>query len=876
MNPHVRATLGGLSLLSLAASGCADLDPIALNACGNQVLEASEDCDSSVSQALGQKLACGTPGTPGACRYVCSGTAECPSGWGCGADSICRSPSAELDTPIWTDLVEQPDGLACGDFDGDGHQDIVGRFPANLRWMWGDGTGTFVSGPTLTTAIATGALVSSNLDGDDRQDLVAPGAQGLEVWRGTSERQPVPVAYAPFPLGPQGARILPIRAPLVQPEAFVLALFPEAQTTGALLGSFADGQPYSSMTFKPPVSFEHLAQDVGLGDLDGDSTDDVAVAFIGTSTVHLLSPHFDLITAEWRVRELPSTQGIEVGSPKTCESCSGTQSGYQIDSGVRVADLDGDGALDLLISLTRQTKTKEPPEQGVAVALRTPGGGFAPPFLDDRFDSLAGQSITPGVESSTRVWPLALGRTAGTLLVVGANGVFELTTDTPSPQLCRIHSRMAPDPWTHAAIADVDGDGDLDVVAIADGRSNLSVLRRDIPSTGCAQINAFDEQPYSLPGLARGLALGRVRGNAGSDILVVTSPTPTSESSIFALWTNPWDWPEQAKLVTVLPTVEHVTTALARYPGWPVDAMEDVWVTTNDGTGTSGFGVLSSNAAGGLTSPFHLYHRTGSSTPKHGTPRSVLRGQFFEPSDEGGGHGLVALGQTAGSLPFAWPLPLRAHAQFPPLASAVPLRPQIDASFELDCSRFVSGDFDGDGRDEAVGLFGAPLCAGSSSGEAELGLVSGSFAGGSTFTRREGSLLSGPLVDAASADVDGDGISDLVLIEAARARVLWGGEAWLERDPTPVEIPGTTRAVTPLTVRGAGARARLVVATDQGLWAVSTTAGRELEVERVGDEVLDVIQSSDFDADGLEDVVGLSEGQLVALRALPRPPVGGP
>lgn len=348
MNPYVRATLGGLSLLSLAASGCADLDPLALNACGNQVLEAGEDCDSSVSQALGQKLACGTPGTPAACRYVCSGTAECPSGWGCGADSICRAPSAELDAPILTDLTEQSDGLACGDFDGDGHQDIVGRFPANLSWMWGDGTGTFASGPTFTTSIATGALLSSDLDGDDRHDLVAPGAQGLEVWRGTSERQPVPVAYAPFPLGPQGARILPIRAPLVQPEALVLALFPDGQATRALLGTFGDGKPYSSKEIDKGTGFEHLAEDVGLGDLDGDATDDVAFAFTGTSTVRLLSPHFDLITAEWQVRKQPGGGRVQFGSPKVCESCSSTESGYQIDAGVRLADLDGDGALDLL------------------------------------------------------------------------------------------------------------------------------------------------------------------------------------------------------------------------------------------------------------------------------------------------------------------------------------------------------------------------------------------------------------------------------------------------------------------------------------------------------------------------------------------------
>ena len=82
-------------LLALSAAACAELEALDPEACGNGVVEpqVGEDCDGRVDPALGEDLECGSEDAGGqACRYVCDG-AECPIGWTCEDDGICRAPS---------------------------------------------------------------------------------------------------------------------------------------------------------------------------------------------------------------------------------------------------------------------------------------------------------------------------------------------------------------------------------------------------------------------------------------------------------------------------------------------------------------------------------------------------------------------------------------------------------------------------------------------------------------------------------------------------------------------------------------------------------------------------------------------------------------
>lgn len=761
--------------------------------------------------------------------------------------------------------ADRPQDIACGDFDGDGRWDVAARFPTQVEWLWGDGKGRFATAALSNALISSGSLLGADLDDDHRADLVGPSAQGLEVWRGASERPPLPVAYSPFPLSAQGARVIPIRTTMLSPEALALALFADGPGSAALLATFADGRMHARTTLDDGHGIERIAPDVGVGDLTADGTDDVALAFVGTSTVRLYSPRLDLITAEWQLRALPGAEAVQVSAPKVCEGCSEATSGFTVDAGVALADLDDDGEKELLVSL------KGANGPAVAVARRAPGGGFAEPYLYDGFAPLAIDG--DGAASSGRAWPLALVPTGTPLLVVGANGIYELAKGT-APKLCRVHARSTPEPWTHAVVADLDGDQSLDVAAISAGKPFVDVQRRTAPS-GCGQNGAFNTRRYSLAEGAWNIESGNLRGNAGRDLVVVTGGKASAENALRTLWSDFGDWPQEPTLVARLEPVQDVAVGRSAHPGTQSDFLDDVWVTTNDKAGASGFGVLYSDGGQRLASPYALYHHSGSKAPKQGAPQSVLFGGFFGRGKKSSDLGLLVFGETTGAGPLLWPLALRAHAQFQPVANSVLLRSQIASDFTLDCARFAAGDFDGDGRDEVAGVFGPVLCGGGAPGEGPVGVVLGSFEGSADFTMRKGSLASKPLVLLTTADLDGDSLSDVVLLEAARVRVLWGDADWLEGAPADVELPELAVAASPLGVRAGGTRARLVIGTEQGLWTLSADRQRHLELVRVADGSFDALYGADVDGDGLDDLVALAETELATLRTLPSPTLGG-
>jgi hypothetical protein len=107
------APIAALALVSL--SGCAELPAISRDECGNGVVEAGEECDGE---------GCGIPGSPHACRYVCSAAQSCPPGHRCGADGLCRMPDGGFRGDR-RGLVGDSLGVAIGNVDGDPCDDLV-------------------------------------------------------------------------------------------------------------------------------------------------------------------------------------------------------------------------------------------------------------------------------------------------------------------------------------------------------------------------------------------------------------------------------------------------------------------------------------------------------------------------------------------------------------------------------------------------------------------------------------------------------------------------------------------------------------------------------------------------------------------------------
>ncbi|MDB4995836.1 MAG: hypothetical protein JWM74_3268, partial [Myxococcaceae bacterium] len=117
----------------VAAAGlvfsCTSLPDIAPTVCGNRVVDVdSEDCDevttaSAADATTAGKRRCGAPGTPAQCRILCTTSADCAGGWGCGLDGVCREPRGTFASSA--PITEEADDLALADFDGDGVSDIL-------------------------------------------------------------------------------------------------------------------------------------------------------------------------------------------------------------------------------------------------------------------------------------------------------------------------------------------------------------------------------------------------------------------------------------------------------------------------------------------------------------------------------------------------------------------------------------------------------------------------------------------------------------------------------------------------------------------------------------------------------------------------------
>ena len=103
----------GLALVLLV--GCQPLAAIPVGECGNGVVEPArgEDCDSFGHDG-GECSA--------TCRFVCATAADCPLGWGCGADDVCRHALGELANPVRLGGVAAV-SFSTGDLDGDRFSD---------------------------------------------------------------------------------------------------------------------------------------------------------------------------------------------------------------------------------------------------------------------------------------------------------------------------------------------------------------------------------------------------------------------------------------------------------------------------------------------------------------------------------------------------------------------------------------------------------------------------------------------------------------------------------------------------------------------------------------------------------------------------------
>ncbi|HTR52281.1 MAG TPA: VCBS repeat-containing protein [Kofleriaceae bacterium] len=177
--------------LVVALAGCADLAAIPAQQCGNNVLEAGEDCDDTSDPRC---VACG---------WTCTTDADClalpavrdPSAYRCGVDHVCHAPGGQFQPTQSTQQPFDVDRMYVTDIDRDGIGDAVGLGSTSLVTRFGDTSARLDGSAATVTPDGTGFESIVDIDGDGSLDLVLPTHDGIVAFASPNH------ALAPYPFG---------------------------------------------------------------------------------------------------------------------------------------------------------------------------------------------------------------------------------------------------------------------------------------------------------------------------------------------------------------------------------------------------------------------------------------------------------------------------------------------------------------------------------------------------------------------------------------------------------------------------------------------------------------------------------------------------
>ena len=400
-----------------------------------------------------------------------------------------------------------PEHAVTGDFDGDHHLDLAvvnnecpDNFtpcpPGSVSILLGRGDGTFKPAVTYTVGAAPNALVAADLNRDGRLDLavadaasrIDSGATGfvtvlLNHGDGTFTVQPTEY--------PAGNGVIGLAAGDFTGAGHVDLVIDNhpslASTKLSLLVGAGDG------TFAMPVGFDATGPAVALvaGDLNHDGRADLAIA----------------TTANWDPSDTRGQVAILLGKPDGTFATSTAPCGWGPES-IGLADLDGDGNLDLVLGVV--TRAHEPGAGAVSV-LR----GHADGTFDTNTDYVTGTNgaVVFGDFDGDGHLDVAQSRGGGTAMILHGNGDATLT-HAAVYSTGRLPSALV--------LVDLDGDGRPDMV-----EADASCLSTPCPTSTLSVFLSGKDGAFAAPVTVAttdapvALVAGDFDGDGHPDVIVI-------------------------------------------------------------------------------------------------------------------------------------------------------------------------------------------------------------------------------------------------------------------------------------------------------------------------------------------------------------------
>jgi VCBS repeat protein len=443
------------ALACLGAYGCARLPEIAPGECGNGVVDPGEDCDTFYAEG---GPVCRPRGSAGQCHFDCNRALEgwrtqCPAGWGCAVDSVCRPPTGQFEA-LPESEIGSADSLLTGDFDGDGRADLASvEAPDSggatlLEFHYFDDQARLDETRPFPKSLLSPVVRDVSADG---QSDVVFSDQALGVLLGRTDRSWVPETFSSYHIPDTSILTTSVSAGPVQGTSgfLVFALFegvsgvyvPDTPNTGLPPRRLGTLPGPNEALVSTPVSgrvIEDISQSPCL---------QVVLAVRGESSFELIDPCASDSSGLSTWRAPMQEWHIQLDPPEP------------ITKAPLILDVDGDGHGDVLIGTDSRAYLARGDGRTLSVAVP-----YHLPVAD------------AGTLPSEIGMPLAAGDLTGdgALDFVFDSGLL-LSSPSADPSLFVYQAADLHPPgyWSSAAIADFNGNGKLDVVAASSTHANI-------------------------------------------------------------------------------------------------------------------------------------------------------------------------------------------------------------------------------------------------------------------------------------------------------------------------------------------------------------------------------------------------------------------